>query len=98
MSNIMEIRNQFKDAFLEKHGVKLGFMSAFVKASATALQDIPSVNASIIDNEEIWCAASRRFGTAKSATTITHARHTLPRTATTTTLTFPLLSARPKVS
>eukprot|EP00983_Pelagomonas_calceolata_P083614 1156198-Pelagomonas_calceolata.AAC.5 len=32
------------DAFLEKHGVKLGFMSAFVKASAYALQEVPAVN------------------------------------------------------
>jgi len=52
MSNLMDLRNQFKDAFLEKHGAKLGFMSAFVKASATALKDIPSVNATIFDNEE----------------------------------------------
>eukprot|EP00237_Pycnococcus_provasolii_P009600 CAMPEP_0198708540 /NCGR_PEP_ID=MMETSP1471-20131121/1162_1 /TAXON_ID=41880 /ORGANISM="Pycnococcus provasolii, Strain RCC733" /LENGTH=356 /DNA_ID=CAMNT_0044467797 /DNA_START=307 /DNA_END=1377 /DNA_ORIENTATION=+ len=52
MSNLMDLRNQFKDAFLEKHGAKLGFMSAFVKASATALKDIPSVNATIVDNEE----------------------------------------------
>jgi hypothetical protein len=34
-----------QDAFLEKHGVKLGFMSAFIKASAYALGEVPAVNA-----------------------------------------------------
>jgi pyruvate/2-oxoglutarate dehydrogenase complex dihydrolipoamide acyltransferase (E2) component len=46
-SNIMEMRKQHKDAFLKKHNVKLGFMSAFVKASTHALQDIAVVNAGI---------------------------------------------------
>jgi hypothetical protein len=41
-----------QDAFLERHGVKLGFMSAFVKAAAQALQEIPAVNA-VIDGDEI---------------------------------------------
>jgi len=48
----MELRNSFKDAFLKKHGVKLGFMSAFAKASAYALQDQPVVNA-VIDGTDI---------------------------------------------
>lgn len=39
------MRSQYKDAFLKKHNIKLGFMSAFVKASAYALQDQPVVNA-----------------------------------------------------
>ena len=52
MSNLMELRNQFKDAFLEKHGVKLGFMSAFVAAASLALREIPSVNASIDDETQ----------------------------------------------
>jgi len=39
------MRNQFKEAFLKKHGVKLGFMSPFVKAACHALQDQPVVNA-----------------------------------------------------
>lgn len=52
MTNLMEFRKQFKDQFLEKHGVKLGFMSAFVKASAYALQDQPAVNA-VIDGDTI---------------------------------------------
>lgn len=39
------MRAQYKDAFLKKHNIKLGFMSAFVKAAAFALQDQPVVNA-----------------------------------------------------
>jgi len=52
MTNLMHMRAEYKDAFLEKHGVKLGFMSTFVKAAAKALQQEPSVNA-IIDGDEI---------------------------------------------
>uniref|UniRef100_A0A8C2JI68 Dihydrolipoyllysine-residue succinyltransferase component of 2-oxoglutarate dehydrogenase complex, mitochondrial n=1 Tax=Cyprinus carpio TaxID=7962 RepID=A0A8C2JI68_CYPCA len=50
MSNITEMRKQYKDAFLKKHGIKLGFMSAFVKAAAYALTDQPAVNAVIDDS------------------------------------------------
>jgi len=50
----MEMRNKYKDAFLKKHGVKLGFMSAFVKASAFALQDQPVVNGVIDGNEIVY--------------------------------------------
>ncbi|XP_039598194.1 dihydrolipoyllysine-residue succinyltransferase component of 2-oxoglutarate dehydrogenase complex, mitochondrial [Polypterus senegalus] len=49
MSNIHEMRNKHKDVFLKKHNIKLGFMSAFVKAAAYALQDQPAVNAVIDD-------------------------------------------------
>lgn len=49
MSNIKEMRNLHKDAFLKKHNTKLGFMSAFVKAAAHALTDQPAVNAVIDD-------------------------------------------------
>lgn len=52
MSHIMEMRTKYKDVFLKTHGLKLGFMSAFIKASAYALQDLPQVNA-VIDNTEI---------------------------------------------
>ena len=41
-----------QEAFIERHGVKLGFMSAFVKASADALHLVPAVNA-VIDDDEI---------------------------------------------
>uniref|UniRef100_A0A674B4P2 Dihydrolipoyllysine-residue succinyltransferase component of 2-oxoglutarate dehydrogenase complex, mitochondrial n=1 Tax=Salmo trutta TaxID=8032 RepID=A0A674B4P2_SALTR len=49
MSNIQEMRKLHKDAFLKRHNIKLGFMSAFVKASAHALMDQPSVNGVIDD-------------------------------------------------
>ncbi|XP_015242366.1 dihydrolipoyllysine-residue succinyltransferase component of 2-oxoglutarate dehydrogenase complex, mitochondrial [Cyprinodon tularosa] len=49
MSNISEMRKAYKDAFLKKHNIKLGFMSAFVKAAAYALVDQPAVNGVIDD-------------------------------------------------
>lgn len=52
MSKIMEIRSREKDAFAKKHGVKLGFMSFFVKAATQALKALPDVNA-FIDGDEI---------------------------------------------
>ncbi|KAI9265395.1 dihydrolipoyllysine-residue succinyltransferase E2 component [Helicostylum pulchrum] len=52
MTNLMSLRSEYKDAVLKKHGVKFGFMSAFVKASACALTEFPAVNASI-DGAEI---------------------------------------------
>jgi len=52
MSALMQLREQYKDAFAEKHGVKLGFMSSFVKASATALMEQPVVNA-VIEGADI---------------------------------------------
>lgn len=41
-----------QDVFLERHGVKLGFMSAFVRAAAEALREVPAVNA-VIEGDEI---------------------------------------------
>jgi 2-oxoglutarate dehydrogenase E2 component (dihydrolipoamide succinyltransferase) len=52
MTNVMALRNVYKDVFEKKHGVKLGFMSFFVKAAIQALKDIPAVNAEI-DGEDI---------------------------------------------
>ncbi|KAJ8605330.1 hypothetical protein CTAYLR_002375 [Chrysophaeum taylorii] len=49
MGNLMELRKALKDEFEKTHGVKLGFMSAFVKASTAALKEIPAVNAFIDD-------------------------------------------------
>lgn len=46
MTPLIELRNKYKDAFAERHQIKLGLMSPFVKASAIALKDIPIVNAS----------------------------------------------------
>lgn len=56
MTNIMGLRNKYKDDFLKKHGIKLGFMSAFSKASAYALEQSPIVNAVIDDatNEIVY--------------------------------------------
>ncbi|KAI0098805.1 2-oxoacid dehydrogenase acyltransferase [Nemania sp. FL0031] len=47
MSSLMEFRKLYKDEILKKTGVKLGFMSAFSRASVLAMRDIPAVNASI---------------------------------------------------
>lgn len=44
-SNVMDMRNKYKDAFFKKHGVKLGVMSPFIKAASYALVDQPIVNA-----------------------------------------------------
>lgn len=52
MTNIMAIRNKYKDKFKEAHGVGLGFMSFFGKACAIALQEWPAVNA-YIDGDQI---------------------------------------------
>lgn len=54
MSNIIEMRQKYKEAFMKKHQVKLGFMSAFVKASQFALKDQPVVNAVIEGNEIVY--------------------------------------------
>ena len=47
MSSLMEFRKLYKDDVLKRTGVKLGFMSAFSRASVLAMRDIPAVNASI---------------------------------------------------
>jgi 2-oxoglutarate dehydrogenase E2 component (dihydrolipoamide succinyltransferase) len=54
MSTVMALRNQFKDAFEKRHGVKLGFMSFFVKACISALKEIPAVNAEIEGQDIIY--------------------------------------------
>lgn len=52
MSAVIEARNEYKDLFEKKHGVRLGFMGFFAKAACLALKDVPSVNAQI-DGDEI---------------------------------------------
>nr|DAD47696.1 TPA_asm: hypothetical protein HUJ06_017633 [Nelumbo nucifera] len=52
MTNLMKLRSDYKDAFLEKHGVKLGLMSGFVKAAVSGLQNQPVINA-VIDGDDI---------------------------------------------
>lgn len=52
MKPMMDLRGKYKDAFTDKHGIKLGFMSFFVKAATEALKQFPEVNASI-DGDDI---------------------------------------------
>ncbi|XP_021294143.1 dihydrolipoyllysine-residue succinyltransferase component of 2-oxoglutarate dehydrogenase complex 2, mitochondrial-like [Herrania umbratica] len=52
MTNLMKLRSDYKDAFVEKHGVKLGLMSGFIKAAVSALQNQPIINA-VIDGDDI---------------------------------------------
>jgi 2-oxoglutarate dehydrogenase E2 component (dihydrolipoamide succinyltransferase) len=54
MSEIMALRNMYKDDFNKKHGVKLGFMSFFVKACTNALKDVPDVNAEIDGTDLVY--------------------------------------------
>lgn len=51
---VIELRQQYKDRFEQKHGIKLGFMSFFVKASIEALKRFPAINASIDGNDIIY--------------------------------------------
>jgi len=54
MYELIKTRNEHKESFEKKYGVKLGFMSFFVKACITALKDIPDINAEIEDNDVIY--------------------------------------------
>ncbi len=54
MTAVMDLRRQYKDLFERKHGVKLGFMSFFVKACCQALKDVPEVNAEIDGDEVVY--------------------------------------------
>jgi 2-oxoglutarate dehydrogenase E2 component (dihydrolipoamide succinyltransferase) len=54
MSHLMAMRNQYKDLFEKKHGVKLGFMGFFTKACVQALKDVPAVNAEIDGTDLIY--------------------------------------------
>lgn len=54
MTQIISLRNRFKDSFEKKHGTKLGFMPFFVKACVVALKEIPAVNAEIEGDQLIY--------------------------------------------
>ena len=54
MSAVMGLRNDYKDMFEKKHGVKLGFMSFFVKACTHALKEVPEVNAEIDGQDVVY--------------------------------------------
>ncbi|MFO1069036.1 MAG: 2-oxoglutarate dehydrogenase complex dihydrolipoyllysine-residue succinyltransferase [Geminicoccaceae bacterium] len=65
MGAVMELRTRYQDAFTKKHGVKLGFMSFFVKASIEALKAFPAVNAEI-DGDDIVYRHYHDIGVAVS--------------------------------
>ncbi|PCH95791.1 MAG: dihydrolipoyllysine-residue succinyltransferase, partial [Rhodobacteraceae bacterium] len=54
MSAIMDLRNKYKDDFLKKHGVKMGFMGFFTKACCHALNEVPEVNAEIDGTDIVY--------------------------------------------
>ncbi|MGX4642190.1 2-oxoglutarate dehydrogenase complex dihydrolipoyllysine-residue succinyltransferase [Massilia sp. SYSU DXS3249] len=54
MAPVMDLRNKFKDKFEKEHGVKLGFMSFFVKAAVAALKKYPILNASVDGNDIVY--------------------------------------------
>jgi len=54
MQPVMDLRNRYKDRFEKEHGVKLGFMSFFVKAAVAALKKYPVVNASVDGNDIVY--------------------------------------------
>ena len=54
MTEVMALRNEYKDLFLKKHGVKLGFMSFFTKACIHALREVPEVNAEIDGTDIVY--------------------------------------------
>jgi len=54
MSAVIEARSRYKDLFEKKHGIRLGFMSFFIKAVALAARDVPAVNASIEGDEIVY--------------------------------------------
>jgi 2-oxoglutarate dehydrogenase E2 component (dihydrolipoamide succinyltransferase) len=54
MAPVMDLRNRYKDKFEKEHGVKLGFMSFFVKAAVHALKKYPVLNASIDGNDVVY--------------------------------------------
>jgi 2-oxoglutarate dehydrogenase E2 component (dihydrolipoamide succinyltransferase) len=54
MAQVMALRGEYKDLFEKKHGVKLGFMSFFVRACVQALKDVPAVNAEIDGSDIVY--------------------------------------------
>lgn len=54
MTNVIALRNEYKDEFEKKHGIKLGFMGFFVKAAVNALKQVAAVNAEIAGDEIIY--------------------------------------------
>ncbi|KAL7176314.1 hypothetical protein ACSBR2_029791 [Camellia fascicularis] len=69
MTNLMKLRSDYKDVLVEKHGVKLGLMSGFVKATVSGLQNQPIINAVIDGDDDIiyrdYIDISIAIGTSK---------------------------------
>ncbi len=68
MTEVMALRTRYKELFLKKHGIKLGFMGLFVKACVTALKDVPAVNAEIDGTDLVfknYCHIGVAVGTDK---------------------------------
>jgi 2-oxoglutarate dehydrogenase E2 component (dihydrolipoamide succinyltransferase) len=68
MTEVMALRARYKELFLKKHGIKLGFMGLFVKACVTALKDVPAVNAEIDGTDLVfkdYCHIGVAVGTDK---------------------------------
>ena len=63
MSEVMALRTKYQKQFVEKHGIKLGFMSIFTKAVSIALQQFPKVN-SMIDGDDIVSSSFADIGIA----------------------------------
>ena len=66
MTNVMAARANYRDVFEKKHGVRLGFMSFFVKAAIVALREVPAVNAEV-DGTDIVYKNYWHIGVAVSA-------------------------------
>ncbi len=66
MSRVMAVRKTYRDAFEKKHGVRLGFMSFFVKAAIVALKELPAVNAEL-DGDDIVYKNYYNIGVAVSS-------------------------------
>ncbi|MGH1378698.1 MAG: 2-oxoglutarate dehydrogenase complex dihydrolipoyllysine-residue succinyltransferase [Alphaproteobacteria bacterium] len=54
MGPVMELRGEYKDIFEKRHGIKLGFMSFFIKAAVQALKEFPAINAEIDGNDIVY--------------------------------------------
>jgi 2-oxoglutarate dehydrogenase E2 component (dihydrolipoamide succinyltransferase) len=68
MNAIITVRNKYKEAFQEKYGIKLGFMSFFIKACCITLQEFPEVNAMVEEDEIVFhdfCDISMAVSTPK---------------------------------
>ena len=78
MTEVMALRNEYKDLFLKKHGVKLGFMSFFTKACIHALNEVPEVNAEIDGTDVVYKNYVNMGIAAGTPTAVSYTHLTLP--------------------